>query len=154
MWKALADSPKRQHLITLQRKIDDTAYRMSVCAPIIATPSLLKMVLALEFHLDHRDNLGTGLHQFCLIQHISVAWKVLKAGVDQHQVITGGGGAPTLAEAFYLTLPNGVSLTEMVAMTQSSHACLLVVLDTLIGRYYPTSQGMDTVVLEMIEREM
>ena len=78
MWKYLAGLPKCQHLATLQRALDNTARHISVCAPIIETTGLLKLTLALIFSLDHRDNLGTGLHQFGLVNHTSAARKVLK----------------------------------------------------------------------------
>ena len=73
--------------------------------------------------------------------------KLLKACIDQHQVVLGRGGAPALADVAYLMLLDGFSLTVNLAMAQSSHACLQVVVDTLLGRYQPYSQGMDVVIL-------
>ena len=134
VWKALVDLPKRQHLATLQRASNDTAQQLGVCAPIIATPSLLNMALALVFHLGRRDNLGMGMHQLFPVQNTSAAWKVMKACVDQSQVIAVGGAAPILMDEAYLIVPDGVTLPEMVAMLQSAHARLGVVLGTLLGR--------------------
>ena len=57
------------------------------------------MDLALGFRLYHRYYLDMGLHQLCLVQHTFYARKMLKARIDQDQVIAGGGGAPTLAYA-------------------------------------------------------
>ena len=70
----------------------------------------LMMTLSLGFHIDHNDNLGTGVHQFCLGQHTSALRKIPKAPVNQHQDIAGSGGAPPLAGAPYLTTLDGVSL--------------------------------------------
>ena len=99
MWKTLEDLPKRQQITALQRAFDDISQRMVICAPIIATPSLFNISLALVFFLNHRDELRTGIHQLCLGNQTSAAWKVLKARIDQHQVIAGGGGAPMMDDA-------------------------------------------------------
>ena len=153
VWKALSDSPKRQQLTTTQREFVDMAQRLGVCAPIIAAPSLLKMSLTLVFHLNHIDNLGKGLHQFYVGQHTSSTWKVPKACVDQHQVVSGGGSAPMLADAAHLTAPNGVTLPETVAMVQIYHTRLQVGLDTLLGREHHATQWMEAVVLVLIDRD-
>ena len=63
IWKDLASAPKRQHLTTLQRELDDTVCCVNACA------GLLNITLFLDFLLDHWDNLGTGLHHFGLKQH-------------------------------------------------------------------------------------
>ena len=62
----MSNSPKRQKLTTLQFDFDDTARRLSVRSPIVATRSLMKMTLALGFRLYHMYNLVTGIHQLCL----------------------------------------------------------------------------------------
>ena len=54
-------------------------------------PGMLKLTLALGFHLYHCDDLGTGLHKFGLSQHTSAAQEVLTSRYDQHQIIAGGG---------------------------------------------------------------
>ena len=72
----------RKHLTTLQRALNNTSWNLSVCAPIVTTAGLPKLTLALGFHLEYRDNLGTGLHQFNLGEHISVSWKILKYCVN------------------------------------------------------------------------
>ena len=79
------------------------------------------MSLTLGFCLYQREYLRAGLHQFCLVQHTSAARKVLKACIDQHQVIAGGGGAPMLADTAYLKAPDRVSLKDTLEIAQSSH---------------------------------
>ena len=111
------------------------------------------MYLALGFRLKHRDDLRMELHQFFLYKNTSAAQKVLNAHVDKHHVIFGSGSAPTLADAAYLTALYGVTFPETLAMAESAHACLRVVLDTFLGRYHPSAQEMDTVVLVMVEQE-
>ena len=51
IWKELAGGAKCQHLMMLQRALNDTARRLSVCAPIVATPGLLKITVSLGFFL-------------------------------------------------------------------------------------------------------
>ena len=75
---------------------------------------------------------------------------MLKACIDQHQVVAGGGSAPILADVAYLTVPDGLSFPKTLAMAQSSHALLLVVLDTLLERDHSFPQGMEAVVLFLI----
>ena len=48
---------------------------MGLRAPTIATPSLLKLVLALGFKMESRDDLTTGLDPFVLVQHTSTVRK-------------------------------------------------------------------------------
>ena len=153
VWKALVDAPKRHQMTTLQSAFDNTARRMSIQAPIVMTPSLLNTTLSIGFHIYHRDNLGKGIHQFYLWHQTSTTRKVLKDRVDQHHVISGGGGAPTLADSAYLTAPDRVSLPEIVVLVQSSQNRLWVLLETLLGRDHPDAQGMDVVVLDLMNRE-
>ena len=82
MRKELARAPKRQHLTTLQRALNDTPRRLSARAPIVATPGLIKLTLDLGFRIDHRYNIGTGLHQFGLNQHTYASQKVLNTHDD------------------------------------------------------------------------
>ena len=111
------------------------------------------MILAIGFRLVHRDYLGTELHHLCLGHHTSSSQKVLKAYVDQRQVIADRGAFPTLANAAYLTAPDVVSFPETVAMVCSSQVFLQVVPDTLLRRDHHATQEMDSVVLAQIKRE-
>ena len=49
VWEALAQASKHQQLLVLQRAFDTAAQDMGLRTPTIATPSLLKLVLALGF---------------------------------------------------------------------------------------------------------
>ena len=64
--------------------------------------------------------------------------------MDKYQVIMSGRGAPTLADVENLTAPDDVSLTETLEMARSAHAYLRVVLYTMLGRYHPSSHGMES----------
>ena len=57
MWKILEEYPKCQQFTTLHHTFDDTARRLGVQETIIGTPSLLKISLALGFHLNCTDDL-------------------------------------------------------------------------------------------------
>ena len=61
----------------LQRAFDGTAEEMGLRTPTIATLSLLKLVLALGFRMESRDDLTTGLHPFVLGQHTATVHKFL-----------------------------------------------------------------------------
>ena len=53
-YKELTGVPNLHHLKTMQRALDDTAYCLSVRAPIVTTPGLIKLTLSLGFYLEHR----------------------------------------------------------------------------------------------------
>ena len=74
----------------------------------------------------------------------------MKSRIDQHQVIAGGGGSPTLAKAAYLTAPDGVSLLETLDIAWSAHAHLRVVINILLGRYHPSTHIMDAFVKSLM----
>ena len=71
MWKELLGSPKCQHMMTLQKAFDNTAQRLSIRAPIGVPTGMLNLNLALGLRLEHRNDLGSGLHQLGLGQHTS-----------------------------------------------------------------------------------
>ena len=96
--KTLPDVPKRQQLTTLKPMFDNTAQCLRVCAPIVATPSIFNTTLALGFRINYMDNPKTGIHESYLGKNTYSARKVLKDHVDQHQVIAGDSGAPTLTD--------------------------------------------------------
>ena len=150
IWKEISGNPKRQHLTMLQRALDNTDFRLSVRMPTVAAPGLFKLTLSLGFYLDHWYNLEMGLHQFWLVHPTSTAQKVLKACVDQHQVIAGGGATPSLENATTLAASDGLSLLATLAMARGYHTRLRVVLCTLLGRYHPFAHAMQAVNEELI----
>ena len=79
--KAMADTSNKKQLTTLQKDFDDRVWWLGVHAPIVATLDLLKMTMSLSFHLNNRDNLWTGLYQFCLGQHTFNTRNILKAHI-------------------------------------------------------------------------
>ena len=83
VWKALASATKYHQLTCLQWEFNNAARWLGACAPIVVTPGLFKMILALSFCLEHRDDLGTGIHMFFLGQHTSDSRKLLKDHIDQ-----------------------------------------------------------------------
>ena len=145
--------PKRQHLTTLDRAQKKTACPLSVRAPIVAKTDIIKLILALGFQLDHRDDLDTSLHHFGLFQHTSATWNVLKSRSYQHHVIADGGTAPSLEDAATLTTPDGVSLPPTMAMSQGIHVRLRVVLVTLLGKDHPNAMVMRDINAKLLERK-
>ena len=77
-----------------------------------------------------------------MIQHTPAARKVLKSRTDQHQVITGGGAAPSLADTVTLMAPYGVSFAATLSMVQGAHMRIRLVLVTLLGQDHPTALAM------------
>ena len=69
---------KHQQLLVLQRAFDTAAEGMGIRSPTIAKLSLLKLVIALGFRIESRDDLTTGLHPFILGQHTATVRKFLR----------------------------------------------------------------------------
>ena len=128
--------------MTLQRDLYDINRRLNVQSPIIAKPEMLKITLALGCRLEHCNYLGSGLHNFGLVQHTSASRKVFKVRSDQHQVIMVISPAPYLDNAATLAAPDGVSLPTTLSMVRGIHIWLSVVLSTLFGANHPTALAM------------
>ena len=111
------------------------------------------MTLYLSSRLDHRDDLGMRIQQFYLGKCMLASRKLLKAHVEQHQVIAGGGKALNLANAAYLTDPDGVSLPKTLAMARRMHTCLWLILDTLLGKDHPAAHSIDTLTKSIMDQE-
>ena len=121
---------------------DDTSHRLGIRDPTVATPDLLKTTLYLGLRIYHRDNLGMGMHQFCLGQNYAATCNILKSCVDQHQVVAGGGGDPTLVYKARLVDPSGVSLLESFPMERSAYMQLCVGLDNLLVQDHPSAHSL------------
>ena len=78
VWESLALALKHHKLLVLQRAFNTATEDMRLHALTIATPSLLKLVLALGFRMDIRDDLTTGLHPIVLGQHTATVRKFLR----------------------------------------------------------------------------
>ena len=102
---------KHQQLLVLQRDFDTAAEDMCPRAPTIATPSLLKLVLALAFRMEIQDDLTTGIHPFVLGQHTATVRKFLSGQADRYAMVASGAGAPSLTDMEILSAPDDVNLT-------------------------------------------
>ena len=91
---------------------------MGLCAPTIATPSLLKLVLALGFRMESRDKLTTVLHPFVLGQHIATVRKFLRGQADLYTMGASGTRASSLADTEILSAPDGVILPRNFSMAR------------------------------------
>ena len=67
----------------LQRSFNTAAEDMGMRTPTIATPSLLKLLLALGFRMESRDDLTTGLHTFVLGHYTDTVSKFLRGQADR-----------------------------------------------------------------------
>ena len=118
VWEALARASKHQQLLVLQRAFDGTAEEMGLHAPTIATPSLLKLVLALGFRMESRDDLTTGIHPFVLGQHTATVRKFLRGQADRYAMMASRTGAPSLADVEIRSAPDGVTLPRNFLMAR------------------------------------
>ena len=122
---------------------------LKVLALTIATQGILKTNLYLGFRLDHKYELGMGLHQFVLGQNTNTIRKHMKSHEEKHQVIVEGERELSLADAAFLTAPYGISLLGILPMARSAHLRLGLLVSTLLGPYHPTNLGLYNFSKEM-----
>ena len=91
IWEALARAIKHHKLLVLQRTFHMAAEDMGLRAHTITKPSLLKLVFALGFRMESRDDLTTGIHPFVLDQHTATFRKFLCCQADRYAIVASGG---------------------------------------------------------------
>ena len=118
VWEALTRASKHQQLLVLQRAFNAATEDMGLRAPTIAMPSLLKLVLALGFWMESRDDLTTGLQPFVLGKHTATVHKFLRGQADRYAMVASVAGAFSLADVKILLAPVGVTLPRNFSMVR------------------------------------
>ena len=113
VWAELTTASKSQQLLVLKRALNKAATDLSLRAPTVATPALLKMVLGLHFCLARKYDLSSGLHAFTLGQHTAARRKLLKTREDCHNLMAGRHVAPSLADSEELVAPDGMTIPTL-----------------------------------------
>ena len=139
IWEALARASKHQQLLVLQQVFNTAAEDMGIWAPTIATPYLLKLVLALGFSMESRDDLTTGLHCFVLRQHTATFRKFLRGQVERYAMVSSGAGTPSLADVKTLSAPDSVTLPQNFSMTHGQWLRTRLIFGTCFGIYHNAS---------------
>ena len=153
VWEALARASKHQQLLVLQRAFGGTAEEMGLRAPTIATPSLLKLVLALGSRMESRDNLTTGLQPFVLRQHTDTVRKFLCGQADRYAMVASGTRAPLLADVEILSAPDRVTLPRNFSMARGQWLRTRLIVATCFGVDYNASEGLQNFGEELSARE-
>ena len=152
-WEALARDSKHQQLLVLQRAFDIAAEDMGLRAPTIATPSLLKLVLALGFWMEGRDDLTTGLHPFVLGKHTATVRKFLRGQADCCAMVTSGIGSPSLANVEIFSAPDGMTFPRNFSMARGQWLRMRLIVGTCFGVDQNASEGLREFGKEMSARE-
>ena len=118
VWESFARASKHQLILVLQRSFDTAAEDMGLRVPTNATPSLLKLVLALGFRMDIRNDLTTVLHPFVLVQHTATVRIFLHGQADRYAMVASSAGAPSLEDVKILSAPDGVTLPQNFLMAR------------------------------------
>ena len=126
---------------------------MGLRAPTIATPSLLKLVLALGFRMESRDDLTTGLHPFVLGQHTATVRKFLRGQADRNAMVASGTGAPSLADVEILSAPDRVTLPRNFSMARGQWLRTRLIVATCFGVDHNASEGLQNFGEELSARE-
>ena len=142
VWEALARESKHQQLLVLQRAFDTSAKDMGLRTPTIATPYLLKLVLATGFRIEIRDDLTTGLHPFVLRQHTAMGCKFLRRQADRCAMVASGVGAPSLSDVEILSAPDGVTLPRNFSMACRQWLRTRLIVGTYFGIDHNASEGL------------
>ena len=91
---------------------------MGLRDPTIATPSLLKLVIALGFRMESRYDLTMRLHPFVIGQHTAFFRKFLCSQADWYAMVASRAGAPSLVDIEILSAPDGVTLPRNFLMAR------------------------------------
>ena len=81
---------------------------------------MVKKVMSLGLQMRDEEDLTGGIHPFVLGQHTAAARKRAEAKADTYTTVTGGGAAPTIADAKLLTAPAGVDLPTSMMEARGS----------------------------------
>ena len=137
----------------MQRDFNKAAEDMGIRAPTIATPSLLKLVLALRFRMESRKDLTTGLHTFFLSQHTATVYKFLRRQADRYAMVASGAGSPSLADVEFLLATDGVTLPRNFSMDCGQWLRTQLIVGTCFGVDHNASEVWREFGEEMSERE-
>ena len=140
LWAELTTASKSQQLLVLQRALNKAAADLSLRAPTVATPALLKKVLGLDLCLASKDNLSSGLHAFTLGQHTAACQKLLKIRADRHNLMAGGHAAPSLADAKELVATDGVTISTLHGQARGQHNRLRILGHDFFGERHTSSK--------------
>ena len=130
IWEWIYGAPKRHQLVVLQQSQELTSRRLEFHT--LFALGLIKITLSLVFWLEHWDDLGKFLYQLILGHNTTEAQKVTKDWYNQHQVVLGGEGSPTLAYAATLTAMERVNIPEILTMAQIAKLRLWVLVETIL----------------------
>ena len=153
VWAELTTASKSQQLLVLQRALNKASADLSLRAPTVATPALLKMVLGLDFCLASKDDLSLGLHAFTLGQHTAARRKLLKTRADRQNLMAGVHVAPSLADAKELVAPDGMTIPTSHGQARGQHNRLRILGHALFGERHTYSKQLKTFGQEMVRRE-
>ena len=145
---------KHQQLLVLQRAFDAKAEEMGLCAPTIATHSLLNLVLALGFWMESRDDLTKGLHPFVIGQHTATVRKFLRGQADRYTMVASGTRAPSLAGVEILLAPDGVTLPQNFSMARGQWTRTGLIFRTCFGVDHNALEGIREFGKELLAREI
>ena len=151
-WEALARATNHQQILVLQRSFNTAAEYMDLCAPTIATPSLLKLVLTLRFRMESQDDLTTGLHLFVLGQHTATVRNFLRVQADRYAMVASSAVAPSLADIDILSEPDGVTLPQKFLMARGQWLRTQMIVGTCFGVDHNASGGLKEFGEEMSVR--
>ena len=144
---------KYHQLLVLQRAFNTAAEDIGMRAPTIATPSLLKLVLALGSRMESWDNLTTGLHPFVFVQNTATVRKFLRGQADQYAMVASGAGAPSLADVEILSAPDGMTLPQNFLMARGQWLRTRLIVGTCFGMDHNAPDGLKGFGEEMSARK-
>ena len=153
VWVELTNASKSQQLLVLQRALNKAAAELSLQAPTVATPALLKMVLGLDFCLASKDDHSLGLHAFTLVQHTAARRNLLKTRVERHNLMAGGHATPSLADAEELVASDGVMILTLYGQSRGQHNRLRILGHVLFRERHTPSKQLKAFGQEMGRRE-
>ena len=113
---------------------------------------MLKLVLALGFRMESRDDLTTWLHSFVPGQQTATVRKFLRRQVGRYAMMASGTGAPSLANVEILSAPVGVTLPQNFSMARGQWMQTRLIVGYFFGVYHKALEGLKEFVEELLAR--
>jgi hypothetical protein len=133
VYQTMADYGKKKERITMQRAIDDMMSQMGLSQlHFVVTADLANKLSSLMWQA-HPEDLGQGIHPFCVGETSPDAIAVLQELARKYDLISSDGAAPSLMDARELVGVGKAAIPRNLIALDAQNQLFLVLLRVFIG---------------------